>query len=401
MSAESSRKSTPISRLAEEKARLGEIAHLDLRRLDLVTAHCRLGEDVREQVQRILSHRISEWEPNEFHRQISVARDCKAAILEKISDTGTVAPLRGALVEYLHCLAAWSAGAGLDRVAAEVGVTSGDDLALVLQNDNAGCQTGVIRLSDGSVAFWHTEEDVDEEWGGRFDRLRLAWFEPLDAGWDGPMAAFIYPDLLPGPAFAWRNEGYVQAVDALFLKPDVNRGRMLANVVSWVALRLATTVETARIVEGMAPFGDGYAFVTVHREGQEVHAQRIEFAGSWLSHTALAADPGAYLFQTNIITDQQSPFAVVAEDLDRVSRRHFGQRIARTHRAVSRMHPSKPAFPGLCGLMASRAGGDMAYANLDVKAHTAGCVSSSGIEIRVESGPALPRECPRLILVPR
>jgi hypothetical protein len=394
MSAESSLKSTPISRLAEEKARLGEIVHLDLRGLDLVTAHHHLGVDVREQVQYIFGHRIAKWDIDELHRQIRVARNCKVAILEKIDDTRTIAPVRSALAEYLECLAAWSTGTGLDCVVSEVGATSGDELALVLQNDNVGCQTGVIRLSDGSVAFWHTEEDVDEEWGSRFDKLRLAWFEPPDAGWDGPMAAFIYPDLLPGPAFAWRSEWYAQAVDSLFLKPDANHGRMLANVASWVTLRLATTVETARILEVMAPFRDGCAFVTVHREGHDVHAQRIEFTGSWLSYTALGADPGAYLFQTNIITDQQSPFAVVAENLDQVSRPRFEQRIARTRRAVNRMNPSKPALPSLCCLMASRAGGEMAYANVDVKAHTAGRISLSGAEIWVEAGPALPGEHP-------
>jgi hypothetical protein len=48
------------------------------------------------------------------------------------------------------------------------------DLAMFLQNDCTGCQTGMYRAQDGSVVLWHTEEDVEDEPGSGFDLLRIA-----------------------------------------------------------------------------------------------------------------------------------------------------------------------------------------------------------------------------------
>lgn len=398
-----------IAPLLAAKAQLGQIVHLDLRGLDLVTAHRLLGLDVKEQVRWILSKRIAKWSPQELQQRIWQARECKAALLKKIRSLGRASPLHGALTEYLNCLAAWSTAIGFDScspiwssdVVRQLRTISGEELALILQNDNIGCQTGVIRLSEDSVAFWHTEEDVDEQWGGRFDKLRLAWFKPPNTKWDGPMVAFIYPDLLPGPAFAWVGERYVQAVDAFFLKPEVCRGPMLANIASWVALFLGTAIDPVTIIEDMAPFGDGYAFLTVCRKEQDIFSQRIEFAGSWLNKTALGAESGSYIFQTNIISDQESPLAVIAEDLDQVGRRHFEQRIVRTRRAISQMMPTGPDIPKLLRLLASRTGGSMAYANVDVKAYLAGYLTSSGSEIWVGPGPCLLETPPVHVLTPR
>ncbi len=51
------------------------------------------------------------------------------------------------------------------------------ELALVLQHDNVGCQTGMYRYASGGVQLWHTEEDVDRKSGSRFDQLRVARFQ--------------------------------------------------------------------------------------------------------------------------------------------------------------------------------------------------------------------------------
>ena len=208
-----------LSDLQAVKDRFGGFSLLDLTGYDLPTAHWHLGTHVRQQVQKILNQRLEELDPEKCCFLMNQCRACAEMLTDKLTDQRINSLLRGAIQEYVDCLAAWADGAGLrgydNPALAAYKPLCPLDLAFFLQHDSTGCQTGMYRQPDGSVIFWHTEEDIEAEAGSGFDQLRLAAFNV--GGRDHPvhMHAFIYPDLLPGSAFGWRSDGYTQAVDTL------------------------------------------------------------------------------------------------------------------------------------------------------------------------------------------
>jgi hypothetical protein len=257
-------------------------------------------------------------------------------------------------------------------------------LALFLQNDNLGCQTGVYRENEGAVILWHTEEDV-QEGESRFDKPRIATFQ---AGDGGQMSAFVYPDLLPGPAYCWRHDGFIQAVDSLPLKPAPG-AYVLANIATWVTLRLGKAVAPEVVIQALAPFVDGYALTVVQEKGGEVQASKIEFAGDQYLLSPLENEPGCFLFQVNLFSDKRAAVAVTYEDIPFNHRQRLEGRITRTARALRRFKPSNNTAAYFFRLMASRLGNDYAYANEDVKSCFMGRISPTDMEVRIGSGPAL------------
>src|SRR5262245_1218166 len=358
-----------ILQLQENKDRLGAIEFLDLREFDLVTAHRKLGEAVKAQVQAILHRKLEALDHKQLVKQLRLARQGRQALEEKRHSSIIDHSIQQALGEYLACLAAWRAGTELEDfqhkrfpdLAVEGLPVSADDLALFLQNDNLGCQTGVYRENDGSVSLWHTEEDVQTP-GSRFDKLRLATFRAGNHDKTIEVNAFIYPDLLPGPAYAWRGDHFVQAIDSLPLKPAAG-SYMLANIVAWVTLYLGKSVEPEEVIRALGPFVDGYALTLVQAQEGQVSAHKLEFAGNQLLSLSLAETPGSFLFQVNILSNEKAAIALSYEDTERESRPFLEKRIARTSRAIRAVKPGSNATPGLFRLLASRLGGDYAYAN--------------------------------------
>ncbi|MCZ6678911.1 MAG: hypothetical protein O7E52_16890 [Candidatus Poribacteria bacterium] len=274
------------------------------------------------------------------------------------------------------------------------------DLALLLQNDNSGCQTGVYREADGSVILWHTEEDFDKD-GSRFDKLRIASFQVGAPDRIEKINAFVYPDLLPGPAYAWRSDNFVQAVDALFLKPNTHDGSMLANVASWITLRLGKAVEPKEVIETLGPFVDGYALTIVQGNDERVLASKIEFAGDQMLTSSLDNSTGSFLFQVNVFSKKGTSIAATYEKIDRKTRRRFEERIARTERAIAKVQRSNNARFCLFKLLSSRLGGDDAYANKHVKSYFLNTVSHKGMEIWIDAGPATIEDKPKVISLGR
>ncbi len=372
------------------RERLGPLHFLDFSHLDLVTAHRCLGEAVGGQTRQILGRKLARLDEKKYAEKIRFSRRCHAAMVDRLSSGVLARPLQTALDEYLACLIAWSEGAQLALAAPghPAGLTvdgrpvSALDLALLLQDENQGCQTGVYRDRDGSVFLWHTEEDVEPEPGHRFDRLRVVSF---GVGGAGPVHAFIYPDLLPGPAFCW-GTGFIQAVDSLPVKarPD----GLLANTASWLTMRLAGTVEPQTVFAALAPFADGYALTMAWTQGTSPGAVAVEFAGRHVETRRLSDRAGDYLFQVNIFSNPGSPIALAHELARPETRQNMEGRLARTARALNRIHLAPAAFDGLRYLLACRLGGDYAYANDDVKATVIGRVSAGGVEIRLAEGPA-------------
>jgi hypothetical protein len=368
---------------------------LDYRCLRLVEAHRQLGQDVRLQVDKILRRRLEELSEGSLILLLSQAGDCGETLARRSGEAGVAIPIRKALGEYLDCLGAWAEGAGLGQFQhPRLEGVSLLERALLLQHDESGCQTGLYRQADGSAILWHTEEDIEETPGERFDALRVMRFQVDDEEGAVVIHAFMYPDLLPGPAFAWRSDGYTQAVDTLHTCSfDAPNGGILANCACWIALRLGGSVDFGEILSALQPFYTGYAINVMDRAGGRVEADKYEFAGSYITHEELREQPGSYLFQANIFSEPRSAAARAMECLTVEKWRKYRQRVYRTRRFFKekqRCQSPDGDLTFLHKMMASRAGGEWAYANSHVKAYFLQRLTSEETETWLGSGPALP-----------
>jgi hypothetical protein len=368
---------------------------LDCTSLDLVSAHQRLGEDARSQVHKILARRLEMMDREDYNRRITQAAHQSSWIEAACGSPGFVPLVRSALQDYLDCLGAWAKGADLaafSHPALGGSLPNPLQLALLLQHDSYGCQTGLYRQADGGVVLWHTEEDVEPEPGSHFDHQRIFAFRLAGASGPVDVQAFIYPDLLPGPTFAWRSDGYVLAADSLILKPALDlTDRRLANIASWVLLRLGDQVEAEEVIRALGPYLDGLAVnLACPRQGQ-VQAVTVEYARQHVLARKLPESAGAYLFQTNVF-NQRDPVLRTLDGLTDAEHHSFELRQRRTHRALLQMG-EEGILPGnekafFLKLMASRRGGGMAYANPDVKAHFICRITHDGMEIHLGEGNA-------------
>lgn len=329
--------------LLTAKNRLGQLCFIEFHGMDIVTAHAKLGEQVRSQVHKILARKLESMNPEQIVDAIRLIRSCRTQLGEKSLSSQVDSRIRAAIVEYLECLSSWARGLELEKFTydrikgflVDGEPLSPDDLALFMQNDSVGCQTGVYRDKDGSIILWHTEEDAEDEPFSRFDKVRIASFRLVDGDEVECINAFIYPDLLPGPAFNWRDSDVVQAVDTLFVKQNAQNGSMLANVASWITMRLGNKVDPREIIEVLGPFFDGYALTIVgRRTSQEISAQKLEFAGDLILQADLASEPGCYLFQANVFSRRDEAIAGRYEDIDADYRANFENRVSRTKGAI-------------------------------------------------------------------
>jgi hypothetical protein len=386
-----------LSSLQAVKDRFGGLVFLDLTRYDLQTAHRLLGEHARPQVQKILSQKLDRLDAVKCGVLMQQARSCAETLASKLEDKRFDSRLLGAVQEYLDCLNAWAGGVGLadfNHPALTIYKPIRPlDLALFLQHDNTGCQTGMYRQEDESVILWHTEEDVEFELGSGFDQLRLAAFTVEDGNDPITIHAFIYPDLLPGPAFSWRSDGYAQAVDTLHTRlfPDQEAG-MLANIATWLTLRLGPDCDPGKVIKDMCPYYDGYALNSACIRGGEIRAEKYEFVADHIFPDVLDMQPGSYLFQANIFSQKEHPWVKELEDIHPADRMRYERRVERTHKALqNKDHQGNETgdMRFFFDLLTSRTGNRWAYANSDVKAYFILRQSTQGAEIWLGYGPAI------------
>jgi len=397
---------TPITNLKAVKTRLGKLVFLDFTGSDLVEAHQKLGAHVRDQVHKLLRRRLNGLQEDQLYELIQQTRMCHSTLLERSKSTKVNPVIRSAIQQYLVCLDAWTDGTGLtgfihprlEHCKSDLSPVSARDLALLLQHDNTGCQTGLYRQKDGSVILWHTEEAFVSEPGSQFDQPKIASFRAGNGNNSVKVNAFIYSDLLPGPAFGWRSDGFAQAVDALLLKPFPQlQGGTLANVASWITLQLGPVVNPQEVIEALGPFQDGYALNIVYSKEGQVHAKKVEFASNLIFPYLLGETPGEFLFQVNVFSQRQRLDLLKLENISLESRKAFEQRIRRTKRVLKCREPEVSSSGELrffYELLASRAGGEWAYANADLKAYFLNRVSQTEMEIWLGPGPALRNEQP-------
>jgi hypothetical protein len=396
-----------LSALQAVKDRFGGLVFIDLTKHDLRTAHRILGEHTRLQVQKILYQRLDRMDALKIGLLMQQARSCAETLTGKIEDKRLDSRLRRAVREYLDCLEAWADGAGLvgfEHPVLADHKTIPMELALFLQHDSTGCQTGMYRQEDGSVILWHTEEDIEFEPGSGFDQLRLAAFNAGDKNDPITMYAFIYPDLLPGPAFGWRSDGYSQAVDSLHVRTSTDqKAGILANITTWLTLRLGPDCDPGKVITDMGPYFDGYALNAISIRGGKTHAEKYEFAANHILSNILDEQPGSYLFQVNIFSRKKHAWIRELEDLPSEDRRLYKRREWYTRKAMQ----NKEALAGEAGemgfffnLISSRSGIRWPYANSDMKAYFILRQTTRGAEIWLGHGPALPTDQYSVIHVP-
>jgi hypothetical protein len=397
-----------LSELQAVKDRFGGFTFLDLTAYDLQTAHWHLGMHVRQQVHKILSQRLERLDISLRTLLFQQSHHCAETLTEKLADQRLDSRLHVALQEYMNCLAAWIDGAGLmdftHPTLAAYSPVSPLDLALFLQHDSTGCQTGMYRQEDGSVILWHTEEDIEFEDGSGFDQLRLAAFNVGEGGSQTTMHAFIYPDLLPGPAFGWRSDGYAQAVDTLHIKllPSQKDG-ILANIATWLTLWMGPACDPAEVVKAMCPYFDGYALNTLSVRNDKVRAEKFEFARDKIIPSTLDEQPGSYLFQVNIFSQKDHPWVKELEQISSLDHRLYGRRIERTQRAMQNKdhrYRGSGEMDFFFNLFTSRTGNGWAYANTNMKAYFILRQTIQEAEIWLGHGPALPNDLVSVIRIP-
>jgi hypothetical protein len=370
------------SNMREETNR--EIVHLDFRDIDIQLAHEKLGEAVQAQVYKILNEKINLDDDQGFISDIRKARLMARAIDQKIKSPDLMREIKKALIAYKAALQAWTTGARLDGYQHDLlnglmidGLpVRGQELAMLLQAEQLGCQTGIIRDEDHSIWLWHAEEDVEPVPGARFDYTRIFSF-----CYEGKhIHAFIYPDLLPGPTFGWRDDGYVQAVDTLYVKVDSSEDSIPPNIATWLTLCLGGQVPITEIVDSLSPFQKGYALLSVSQSSDKIIGEKVEFISSAMEYRALSEKYGDYLFQVNMIAERDTLFQQKYEQIDETTEAALGQRIDRTQKALEEFIPTQNKIGFLHRLLSSRDGGEYAYANQDVKAYFLCRMADTGLQ---------------------
>jgi hypothetical protein len=352
-----------------------------------------LGQAARAQIQRTLTKRLDDLGgPQPVSAQIARARKIRAALMARMQRPGLAEAILIALGQYAACLSAWANGAGLDGfrhpfLPLEVDhlPVSALELAVLLQEDEVGCQTGAYREHDGAVILWHAEEDVETEEGQRFDKLRLFSFR---AAHGAIATGFIYPDLLPGPTFGWHGAGFIQAVDTLHVKPVDFEDGILPNTLAWLSLYLGTDVSRRELTGALGPFLGGYSLTGVAKQAGRVSVEKIEFANDHLHCSSLGEAEGDYLFQTNIINDLSLSVGS-QEQTSAEGRAWNARRIARTARFMRVIQKSRHTRALILRMLQSRLGGESAYSNRDVKTYLLCQMEPGNTSIWVGAGPAM------------
>lgn len=362
------------------------VEFLDLSELDRVSAHLALGNEVKRAAHRRLKLTLDGLDGKGLSEQVSRVQTVRKMLEDRSKRTDFVGR---AIESYLVCCSAWAEGTDLAKFQhpklVDIRDVSPIDLALLLQLEPTGCQTGVFRQEDGSIILWHTEEDVDEN-TERFDKLRIV---AIKSG-EEIAHAFIYPDLLPGPAFSWTERGTALAVDSILAKANSPTGSF-SNLIYWIVLFYHESLAPQAILAGLAPIMDGGAITTLS-SGEEIRAERTEFVADDVMISRLDPRPGSYLFQSNVFSQKNSNMSRSFESIEPAKRRIFEAREIRTARAIKKLESK--SLPDFYHMMTSRRGGEWAYANQDVKSHFLFKASRREFEVWVGAGSAKPNVLP-------
>jgi hypothetical protein len=388
-------------RILSEKKRLGPIEWLSSGTSNIGKAHYALGVHVRLQVKKILDWKLSQLSSEGLAKCLGDSQACYGVLQEKIISTKANRPLACLVKRYVECLDMWSRGAGLaDYFNPKIYEINSSSmcapiiLGLFLQSETIRCQTGVFKDTRDSIVLWHTEEDEEGYPGMHFDKLRIFSFRDNTQASDILISSFIYPHLMPGPAFGWSSSGYIQTVDSLYLKPRIQKKGLFSNIVTWIALLSNGRIPLSDIVAELGPYLDGNVINRIYRKGG-VNAEKIEFAGSRYALSEIGKEVGSYLFQVNVFSKRESSIAKKYETTDRRVLNFMERRIRRTDRFLDKYGQNPTDIhERMRELMSSYYGDDSGYANTYVKAYLSARVDTHRTDLLIGNGPAISNDNP-------
>lgn len=397
-----------------EKERLGplEIVHFEG---TVEETHKRLGETVRDQVWLTAARKLEEYDSYEdFLTDLQMMHRCLEVVKDKSNDTEIDLPIRNAVKDYVTALQSWAGGASLlninheyiKRFAQEFNFeTSGSSevLAYWLQNDNVGCQSGMYRKDDGNILVWHTEEDVEDEPGSRFDAIRIGQFSLIgETGERDDRYALIYPDLLPGPAAGFA-QNFFYSIDFQSFRPN-EQPSILANTAVWVTWKLGESRDPAEVLRALSPYYDGYTLNTVRRlPDGTLESKKLEFAHGLIAEYKLNENPGSNLVSANV-TEENSATEPALDEIDDEESNYYAGRVRRTRRALKLIESTESGvtLQTLQRMLAFRVGNqplkgsdemeNAANSNVDVKAKFAVMFTPNGMQLAVSAGPGIRNE---------
>lgn len=355
---------------------------------NITAAHQALGKNMRAEIAKVIQKKVATKTPKQFASEILFIRSCAEHFTSRVAKAN--APLAKIGKMYIACLTAWAKGSGMSinlipaRYRAAVSDLTALDIAWWLQNDNVGCQTGMMREESGNVIFWHTEEDNS----GYLNKPYLATFKI--AGFPQTQA-FIYPFLLPGPAFAWNTQLF-QAIDFLYVGLKKRTPGTLANIIAWMSLWYGEKISLQKIVAAFGPYFDGYAVNHIVAKGTKVQGEKIEFGVDATLSTTLGVKAGNASVQANCVSSATSTLFKKYNDSTAKKDWKLRQRVKRMNEWLAnfkKTHNRLPAAEDLKGLLGSRSGKGYGFANTDVKAYVFGRVSKNNVEVNVDAGPCI------------
>lgn len=374
-------KSTPAA-IGKLKRELGPLRVRTIEARDLAQAHARLGKLRSAEINQIVHHKINQISKSKFEKQIRFVRSC-AVYMQRIKRVKAQKIIK----EYFVCLNAWALGAQLDKLCEKLNqkvdgaAVTHIDIALWLQNDNVGCQTGMIRNKRGGAYVWHMEEDTL----GYISHTEIIEFRiGTDRLW-----TFVYPYLLPGGAFAWR-KNFFQSIDFLYIKKKLPQGGTLANVGSWACLWFGhINKECVTVLKALFPFYDGYALNTVDIHNKQIRGHVLEYGAEIINEETLGTNMGSYLFHVNCIFGdglKQFKKYVIASKKTETRMRN---RVIRAEHMIRALDLDNISIPqDMVKMLSSRKGGEYAYCNVDVKAYVIGICEPDAWTFYVGVGPA-------------
>lgn len=287
--------------------------------------------------------------------------------------------------EFLKCLVAWSAGAGIKI-----------NQAMWLLADNlSGCQTMIARYGSG-VALLHSEEEFRD---ATHIELHMTTPHTMEFHDQGVVSkTLVYNDLMPGAGlYGWKRDMLV-AVDSIFLSEDGIENvesPLLANVVAWLIWRMkpgeVEPIKIVKLVESLGELIDGYTINVVRKVGNKVEGYKLTFARDEHHPEYLGDKSGDYLRQVNII-DPKYPkmkWALPPKNIWRGGWKFFVTRLktmdlhAKNYNAVARMSLDPKNLEQVHRLIQQTIFGDLreAYINPDMGAICIGLVDQSGTSV--------------------
>ena len=295
------------SSISSEKECLGTLEIIKVEAASFPEAHTILAESVRDQVRHNVEHRLNDMEQADFYESLNLASASISKFIENfVNNPELTDKYKNVASEYLESLKVWSKTINFSEIShpyiqeamSKKGVT-GEELNILvgymLQDETVGCQSGTYKQGE-KVYIWHTEEDVEDSPGDRFDRSRILQVSVRgNAAQVEDRYSFVYPDLLPGPAYCFGKD-FFYCVDSQRAAEHNGTPDVPANFVCWVMWRMGKDADAREIVDTFSPYTSGYTINTANiirnEDGVELKAGKIEFAYDLVSEfTAAESKP--------------------------------------------------------------------------------------------------------------